>query len=199
MEIIGIIIAAVVALAIGIIAGNLISKKILNQSAQSAAEKAENILDKAKNDADSIIKEAKIEAKDEKLKIKAEVQEENKEKLQEIKQAESRNNQRELSLDKRSDSLDAKEDSLESFQVELDSRESKIIDAEKRINAQLEHVSGMTADEAKETLLTNLKDEVTSQSAFIIKQAEEQTKLEADKKAREIISLAIQPKELYFH
>lgn len=192
MEFIGIIIAAIVALAIGVVAGNLISKRILNQTAQSAADKAQNILDKAKNDADTIVKEAKLEAKDEKIKIKAQVEEENKDKMNEIRQAENRNNQRELSLDKRSDSLDAREDSLESFQVELDSREDKIAEAETRINQQLEHVSGMTAQEAKQELLANLKDEVTSQSAFLIRQAEEQTKLESEKKAREIISLAIQ-------
>lgn len=192
MEIIGIVIAAVVALAVGILVGNLISKKILNQTAQSAADKAQNVLDKAKNDADTIIKQAKLEAKDEKIKIKAEVEEENKDKLNEIKQAETRASQREVSLDKRQDTLDAKEDALGSLQVELDAREDKIAESENKINQQLERVSGMTAEEAKEELLANLKDEVNAKSALIIRQAEEQTKLESDKKAREIISLAIQ-------
>ena len=192
MEIIGIVIAAVVALAVGILVGNLISKKILNQTAQSAADKAQNVLDKAKNDADTIIKQAKLEAKDEKIKIKAEVEEENKDKLNEIKQAETRASQREVSLDKRQDTLDAKEDALGSLQVELDAREDKIAESETKINQQLERVSGMTAEEAKQELLANLKDEVNAKSALIIRQAEEQTKLESDKKAREIISLAIQ-------
>lgn len=192
MEIIGIIVGVVVALGIGGVAGVLISKRALNQTAQSAADKAQNILDKAKNDAETIVNKAKLEAKDEKIKIRQEVEEENKDKLQEIRTAENRNNQREASLDKRSDSLDDREDHLSTFQAELDEREDKIADAEKRINDQLEHVSGMTAKEAKEELLANLKDEVTAKSAHIIKQAEEQTKLESDKKAREIISLAIQ-------
>lgn len=192
MDIIGIIIGCVIALGIGVFAGVIISKKALNQTAQSAADKAQNILDKAKNDADTIVKQAKLEAKDEKIKIRSEIEEENKEKIQEIRVAENRNNQREISLDKRAENLDDREDHLESFQVELDQREDKIADAEKRINKQLEHVSGMTATEAKEELLANLKDEVTAKSAFVIRQAEEQTKLEADKKAREIISLAIQ-------
>ena len=192
MEIIGIIIGVVVALGIGGVAGVLISKRALNQSAQSAADKAQNILDKAKNDADTIVKQAKLEAKDEKIKIKAEVEEENKDKLQEIREGENRNSQREASLDKRAENLDEREDHLETFQGELDEREVKIADAEKRINDQLEHVSGLTKEQAKEELIANLKDEVTSKSAFIIRQAEEQAKLESDKKAREIISLAIQ-------
>lgn len=192
MDIIGIIIGVVVALGIGGAAGALISKKALNQTAQSAADKAQNVLDKAKNDAEAIVNKAKLEAKDEKIKIKQEVEEENKEKLQEIRTGENRNNQREASLDKRSEALDEREDHLSSFQVELDQREDKIADSEKRINQQLEHVSGMTAEEAKKELLANLKDEVTAKSAHIIRQAEEQTKLESDKKAREIISLAIQ-------
>lgn len=192
MEIIGIVIGVVAALAIGLFSGNLISKKVINASAESAKDKAQNILEKAKNDADAIVKEAKLEAKDQKIKIKAEVQEENKERMREIHVAENRNNQREANLDKKADQLNAKEDSLQSFQLDLDRREDKIADAENRINAQLEHISGLTKQQAKEELLANLKDDVTSQSAFIIRQAEEQTKLEADRKAREIVSLAIQ-------
>ncbi|MDO5329529.1 MAG: ribonuclease Y [Coriobacteriia bacterium] len=192
MEIVAIIVGVVVALAVGFVGGYFIAKKVVSASAEGARDKAENILDKAKNDAETIVKQAKLEAKDQKIKIKAEVEEENKERMREIHAQENRNSQREASLDKKEDSLNSKEDSLQSFQLDLDKREEKIADSEKRINIQLEHVSGMTQEEAKQELLANLKDEVTSQSAFIIRQAEEQAKLESDRKAREIVSLAIQ-------
>ncbi len=144
-------------------------------------------------------REAVVEAKDEALRLRQEAQAENKERLKEVRAAEQRVNQREESLDRRVESLDTREKSLDSrehqissMQGQLDRRQRDLDESEEQIGIRLQQVAGMTADEAKTELLDTLKDEVAHQSAAIIRDSEARTKAEADKKARSILSLAIQ-------
>lgn len=116
-----------------------------------------------------------------------------------MRAAEQRVNQREESLDRRVESLDTREKSLDSrehqissMQGQLDRRQRDLDESEEQIGIRLQQVAGMTADEAKTELLDTLKDEVAHQSAAIIRDSEARTKAEADKKARSILSLAIQ-------
>ena len=106
--------------------------------------------------------------------------------------AENRISQREESLDRRVESLDAREHQISSMQGQLERRERDLEEATREVNYRLERVAGMTPDEAKAELLDTLKDEVTHESAAIIRDAEARAKAEADKKARSILSLAIQ-------
>ena len=164
--------------------------------AESITDKAQSEYDSkvndAKREAESIKKEALIEAKDEIFQMKKEAEEESRERLNEARSAESRAQQREESLDKRCETLDSREKSLNETQEELTTRAEKLTEAEGEINSRLEKVAGMSSDEAKEELLENLRGEIVHQSAEIIKDSEERTKAEANKRSREILSVAIQ-------
>lgn len=187
-EFIWLVIGAIVGIAIGFV----IARYLVNASTKRAAEEAENLVADAKRQAETLRREAVVEAKDEVLKLKQEAQAENKERLREVRAAENRLSQREESLDRRVESLDAREHQISSMQGQLDRRKQDLAQAESEIGRRLEQVSGMTPDEAKAELLDSLKDEVAHDSAAIIRDAESRAKAEADKKSREILSLAIQ-------
>lgn len=187
-EFIWLIIGAVVGIALGFV----ITRFLVNASTKRAAQEAESVVSDAKRQAETLRREAIIEAKDEALKLKQEAQAESKERLHEVRAAENRVSQREESLDRRVESLDAREHQISSMQGQIERRERDLDAATQEANHRLERVAGMTPDEAKAELLDTLKDEVTHESAAIIRDAEMRTKAEADKKARSILSLAIQ-------
>ncbi len=187
-----IVLAAIIALVVGGGVGVFISRTMTSSAAKRTAEEANNVLEDAKRQAETLRREAVIEAKDQALKYKQEVEQENKERMREVRAAENRLNQREESLDRRVDALDAREHQLSSLQGQVERRERDVKAAEKEANSRLERIAGMSPQEAKEELLNNLKEEVTYESAAIIRESEARTKAEADKKARAILSLAIQ-------
>lgn len=215
------IVFLVVGLAVGAVAAYFVARNMGGSSAKKAQEEAdqklaeaESRLKDAERVADTLRKEALVEAKDEVFKMKQDAEAENKaslaeakneisrmkkqaedekkERMSEVRAAEGRIAQREESLDRRVESLDARESQLSSLQSKLDDRERDLDAAEDEINERLEQVAGMSAEEAKEELLDNLRAEVTHESAEIIREAEQRTKAEADKTSREILSLAIQ-------
>ena len=194
---------AVIGIVAGVVVGFIISRFVANSSTKRAAQEAEELVSKAKSQAadtvadaqrqaETMRREAIIEAKDEALKLKQEAQAESKERMKEIRAAENRVSQREESLDRRVESLDAREQQIASLQGQLDRRSDELDEASREITRRLEGVAGMTPEEAKAELLDTLKEEVTHESAAIIRDAETRTKAEADKKARSILSLAIQ-------
>lgn len=187
-EVLWLVIGAVVGVALGFI----ITRFVVNASSKRAAEEAENLVNDAKRQAETMRREAVVEAKDEVLKMKQEAEAENKERLREVRAAENRVMQREESLDRRVESLDAREHQISSMQGQLDRRERDLVESEHEVNLRLERVAGLTPEEAKAELLDTLKDEVAHESAAIIRDAESRAKLEADKRARSILSLAIQ-------
>ena len=182
----------VIGLVVGVAAGFIITRFVANSSTKKAAEEARRVVDDAQRQADTLRREAVVEAKDEVLKMKQEAEAESKERLREVRAAEGRVNQREESLDRRVESLDAREHQLSSLQGQIERRERDVVAAREEISQRLEQVAGMSPDEAKAELLDTLKDEVTHESAAIIRESEQRTRMEADKKAREILSLAIQ-------
>ena len=193
------IIWLIVGAVVGIAAGFVIYHFVAKYTAQRAADEAHTVVEDAKRQAETLRREAVVEAKDEALRLRQEAQAENKERLKEVRAAEQRVNQREESLDRRVESLDTREKSLDSrehqissMQGQLDRRQRDLDESEEQIGIRLQQVAGMTADEAKTELLDTLKDEVAHQSAAIIRDSEARTKAEADKKARSILSLAIQ-------
>lgn len=194
---------AVVGLIVGAVVAVILTRYIANSSTKRAAQEAHDLVAKAQSEADtarteaqreaeSLRREAIVEAKDEALKLKQEAEAENRERLKEVRAAESRLSQREESLDRRVESLDARENQIAALQGQLDKRSDELDEAAQEITRRLENVAGMTPEEAKAELLETLKDEVTHESAAIIRDAETRTKAEADKKARSILSLAIQ-------
>ncbi|MDD6729383.1 MAG: ribonuclease Y [Eggerthellaceae bacterium] len=196
----------IIGLAVGVIAGVIVIRAINNSRQQNAQREADALIQEARKQADTLKKEAEVEAKDQALKLRQSIEAEKSERLKEARAAEERLNSRENSLDHRSDSLDAREHQLSSMQGQLDRRNRDLQDSERKldqrrqsldarfeeVNQRLEEVAGMTSDQAKTELLDNLRDEVTHESAAIIRDAEARTKAEADKTAREILSIAIQ-------
>lgn len=182
----------VVGVAAGIALGFIVTRYLANTSTKKAAEEAASVVEDARKQAETMRREAIVEAKDQALRFKQEVEEENKERLREVRAAENRLNQREESLDRRADSLDSREHQISSLQGQIERRERSLDVAEAEVEQRLERVAGMTPQEAKQEMLDALHEEVVHESAAIIRDSEARTKAEADKKARMILSLAIQ-------
>ncbi len=206
-----IMIVIVIAVAIvGVVLGFIVNRSMAAASNKQAAGEAAGLVEDARKQAETMRREAEIEAKDQALRYRQELEEEKKERMREVRSAESRVAQREEtlaqreeSLDRRVESLDAREHQLSSLQGQVERRERDVNEAENaierhreeaqvEINQALERAAGMSPEEAKAELLETIRDDVTRESAVIIRDAETRTKAEADKKAREILSLAIQ-------
>ena len=186
------IIVAIITAVIGLAIGFAIARFVANSQVKSKAAEADAILADAKRQADTMRREAEVEAKDEALKMRAEIEAERKERQKEVREAEHRITQREESLDRRADSLDQREHQISSLQGQVERRERDVTAAEAEVSHRLEVVAGMTPEQAKTELLNSLKDEVAHESAAIIRDSEARVKAEADKKARSILSLAMQ-------
>lgn len=187
-----IIIAAVVAIVVGFLIGYFLMQKVLKERNDATALEAQNALADAQREAESMKREALVEAKDEVLKMKQDAERESKERMKAVRSSENHLNQREQSLDKRTEALDNREHQISSLQGQVDRRAKDVERAEAEVATRLEEVAGLTAEEAKTELLDGLKEECVHESASIIRDSEARTRAEADKKAREILSVAIQ-------
>lgn len=187
-----IIIAAVVAIVVGFLIGYFLMQKVLKERNDATALEAQNALADAQREAESMKREALVEAKDEVLKMKQDAERESKERMKAVRSSENHLNQREQSLDKRTEALDHREHQISSLQGQIDRRAKDVERAEAEVATRLEEVAGLTAEEAKTELLDGLKEECVHESASIIRDSEARTRAEADKKAREILSVAIQ-------
>lgn len=187
-----IIIAAVVAIVVGFLIGYFLMQKVLKERNDATALEAQNTLADAQREAESLKREALVEAKDEVLKMKQDAERESKERMKAVRSSENHLNQREQSLDKRTEALDHREHQISSLQGQVDRRAKDVERAEAEVATRLEEVAGLTAEEAKTELLDALKEECVHESASIIRDSEARTRAEADKKAREILSVAIQ-------
>ena len=187
-----IIIAAVVAIVAGFLIGYFLMQKVLKERNDATALEAQNTLADAQREAESLKREALVEAKDEVLKMKQDAERESKERMKAVRSSENHLNQREQSLDKRTEALDHREHQISSLQGQVDRRAKDVERAEAEVATRLEEVAGLTAEEAKTELLDGLKEECVHESASIIRDSEARTRAEADKKAREILSVAIQ-------
>lgn len=166
-------------------------KRIAEAEIGSAEKQAERILEDAKKDAATKRKEALLEAKDEIHKLRNEADRDIKDRRSEVSRQERRLVQKEESLDRKMDSLDKKDEKLKN---KLKLAEQKLEEAEKIKRSQidnLERISNLTADEAKEQLLNSLEDDLVYEKAQKINAFEQQIKNECDDKAKELISLAI--------
>lgn len=187
-----IIIAAVVAIVVGFLIGYFLMQKVLKERNDATALEAQNALADAQREAESMKREALVEAKDEVLKMKQDAERESKERMKAVRSSENHLNQREQSLDKRTEALDHREHQISSLQGQVDRRAKDVERAKAEVATRLEEVAGLTAEEAKTELLDGLKEECVHESASIIRDSEARTRAEADKKAREILSVAIQ-------
>jgi ribonuclease Y len=192
MWIVIVFVTFILSLLIGIFVGQVLRKKIAEAAIGSAEREAENIKLEAMREAEVSKNKIIFEAQEESLKTKKEAEKEYKERKNELQRLEKRLQQKEDAQDKKSEALDNREQQLTR---KLESAEAKNAEAEALYNKrheELERISGLTAEQAKDYLLDTVKNEVQHETAVMIKEMEQRAKQEADKKAKEIIAGAIQ-------
>ena len=193
---IGIIITAVVALIvispIAFLLGYKRRKSIAEAKIGSAELEAKRIVDEAAKDAESAKKNAVIEAKEQILRERNEAEREIKEQRREISRQEQRLQSKEENLDRKSEQLDSKNEILNTKIAEADATKAEIVALKNKQLAELQRISSCTADEAKAELLAKIEQDVRHDAALKIIEIESKLREDADRKAKEIISLAIQ-------
>ena len=167
-------------------------KNISQANIAKSEEEAKKIIEEAKKEAESKKKEAILEAKEEVHRLRTDFEKESRERRNEVQRLERRTIQREESLDKKSAVLEKKEEILNKKQQEVEILEASIQGLYTKQREELERLSGLTSDEAKQILLDEVRKEIKHEAAVMIKEVEQKAKEEADKKAREIITYAIQ-------
>ena len=188
LPIAAVIIFSVVAFLLGI----SYRKKIAEAEIGSAEEQAKKIVNDALKTAESKKREILLEAKEESHALKAELDKETKERRSELQRQERRIVQKEENLDKKTESLERKEETLSKKISETEALKEQISQKLQEETAVLEKLSGFTAAEAKEYLLRNMESEIKHEAAMLIKESETNIKEESEKRARNILSAAIQ-------
>lgn len=186
------IIVGVIAIIVGFFGGMIYRKRIAEATIGSAEEKAKNMVNEAIKEASAKKKEALLEAKEEIHKNREAAEREIRERRNEVQRLEKRMIQKEEQLDKRADAYEQKENVLAEKIRDVETLQAEVEEIKRGERAVLERVSGMTAEQAKAQLIESLDEELKHESARRIKDVEERTKEEADAKAKEIISMAIQ-------
>lgn len=190
--IVAIIITAIVVALIAWKAAIAYRIKVYEAKVGAAEKVAEEIKEEAEKTAETMKREALLEAKEEALKAKHDFDREKKEQRAELQRSEKRLISKEENIDRKMESLEKKEARMNQKEQELDSLRVKAQEAAEQQLAELERISGLTSDKAKEYLLQTVKDDVKHEMAVLVKDLESRAKEEADKKAKEIVIGAIQ-------
>ncbi|MGQ9484030.1 MAG: ribonuclease Y [Desulfosoma sp.] len=195
----GTVIVAFVALLVGMGAGVLGWRLLLQRKTQKERRESELLLEEARKEAETLKKEAILQAKDNIFRLKADFEKETKETRKELQSLEKRLLQKEENLDKKSEALDKRESAIAKKEKQLQDKEKDLehrsreledlIDAQR---AKLESLSGISVQEAKEMLIKSIEEEARHEAALTVKRLEAEAREQADKKAKEIIALAIQ-------
>ena len=194
---IGIVIAvAVVLIIVSAVISHFVTVSNLKKNAESkignAENKAREIIDDAVKTAEAKKKESLLEIKEESIKNKNELERESKERRSELQRYEKRVLSKEEALDKRSEAIEKREASFTAKEEQLKQREKKVDELSQQRVQELERISGLTSEQAKEYLLKTVEEDVKHDTAKMIKELEAQAKEEADKKAKEYVVTAIQ-------
>ena len=192
MKLIVAIIVAVASLLVGILSGYNLRKSSAEKTIGSAETQAKNMILDAENRAESIRKEALADARQEAHSIKAEAERDIRERREEVKKQEKRLIQKEESMDRKLESIEKKEESISRKLQSISDKEKEADAFVAKQVAELERISGCTAEEAKQLLLDEIEKDVRHDASVMIKDIETKAKEEADKRAKEIITGAIQ-------
>ena len=186
------VVVGLIALVLGLLVGYILRKSIGEKTIGNAETTARNMLLDAEKNAENIRKEVVLEAKEEAQRQRNDAEKEIRERRNEISKAERRLNQKEDSIDRKLDNIEKKEESITHKEKKI---ESRLAEQEKILHKQLEElekISGYTVDQAREIILQKVEQEARSEAAVLYKDIETKSKEEADKKAKEIITGAIQ-------
>ena len=185
-------ILVVVAFLIGRKGGMSYQNRLNDAKIGNAEEKAREIIDEALKTAENKKREALLEAKEENLKVKNDLDQEVKERRAEIQEYEKRVLSKEETLDKKTDALEKRERSQQQREKSFEKEKERVEELRQSHMRELEKISGLTSEQAKEYLLKQVEEDVKHETAVMIKDMERQAKEEADKKAKEYIVSAIQ-------
>ena len=192
-------IVAVVSLAVGGVASYFVTGKMLEKKLGNAKHIAEKAIKDAEEKASTIKKEAVLEAKEEALKIKTDSENECRERRNEIQKLEARILEKEENIDRKNDLLDQKMQSiddakqnLEAKKQELEDVKQEILKEKEGIQKELEKVAGLSREEAKKQVVDGIIDDARKEAGNIVRDIENQAREEGEKKARDIVTLAIQ-------
>ena len=177
---------------IGIAVGYFYRKNVAEAKIAKAEDAVRTMLDDAQKKAEEIRKEKELEAKEEIYKLRNEAEKENRDRRNELQRTERRLFQREETLDKKIEAVEAREQALNQRSAKVDQREARVEELVEEQEKELERISGLTADSAKEMLLQRVEEEARHDAAILLRDIEQKTKEEADRKARNIVTLAIQ-------
>ena len=181
-----------IAAAISWVAATAYRKNVAEKTIGSAEEKARDIIDDALKVAETKKREALLEAKEESMNRKNELDKETRERRAELQKYERRVLAKEEAIEKKSDALERRESNLASREEELKIKSVEIEEIHEKKVQELERISGLTSEQAKDYLLKTVEDEVKSDTARLYKELESKAKEEANKKAKEYVATAIQ-------
>ncbi len=188
---IGLVVAAIaVVIAAGIVSKNKL--RLAEAKLKETDDKIVSELAEAKQKAESLKKEALLEAKDENHRLRSEIDRESKDRRAEIARLEKRTIQKEETLDRKLENLEKKEDTLNRKLNDIQDKEKLAEDIHLQRKSELERVSGYTSEEAKRVLMDEISQDAKHEAAIMVKEIETRAKEEGDKRAREIITQAIQ-------
>ncbi|WP_415537789.1 ribonuclease Y [Dehalobacter sp. 4CP] len=193
LEISGLIAVVIVlaGLAIGSLIGWFIRKSSAEKMIGSAEIEAKRLLKNAEAEAEAKKREKIVAAKEEVMQLRNDIEKETRERRSEIQRMERRNLQKEETLERKTEALERKEENLHRRESEVEKQKLDLNELLAKQVAELERLSGLTPEEAKQLLLKSVEEEVRYESAIMIKEYETRTKEEAEKRAKDIISLAI--------
>ena len=192
MEIVINIAVFLIAAVIFTFVGVYIRKRVAESKLNSAENEAKQILERAKIEAENSKKEEIFKAKEEILSARKDLDDEIRERRGEVQQQERRLIQKEENLERKLENVDKKEKDLMKKEEELEVRKSELKEITNRQMSELQRISGLSRDEAKKKLLSELEKTMTAEKAAVIREFESKTKEEAVKSAREIVGYAIQ-------
>lgn len=187
-----IILGLVIAIALSFAAGYLIRKRVEVARINAAHEEAHKIIEEARKTAEATKREAVLEAKEEVHRLRAELDRETRERRSELQRIERRLVQKEEALERKGENLEKREEQLNRRDRELERAAQEIQELKSRQVAELERISGMTTEEAKKLLLAAVEEDTKREAANIIREIETQAREEGERRACEIVSLAIQ-------
>ena len=177
---------------IGVACGYFLRRSLAESKIGSAEQEASRIVAQARRDADSTYKESVLQTKDEMHRLRTDFEQEEKERRTDLQRYERRLLQKEENLEKRADSLEHKEEALQHRDAKVKERQSAADSLYAQQLQKLEEISGLTTEQAKALLLEQTETQIKHDQAVLIRELQTKFQAEADKNAREVISLAIQ-------
>lgn len=192
MDLAGILLAAVAALVVGAAAGYWYRKTRSEAAIQSAEAQAREIVDQATREAEGRKKESVLEAKEEIHRLRQEFERESRERRAEVQRLERRLLQKEEQLDRKVEGIERKEEAMGRREKDLDRQQQALQELEQRKLMELERISGMTVEDARKLFLAQVEQEARADAARLYRDIEGENRENADRKAKQIISTAIQ-------